>query len=485
MTEEENQQTTTFASYGKSFQEKIMQALLTDQKWAEQMLEVFDVDYFDLKYLNFLADRYFAYARKYKVFPTMQLLLTIVREELMKVKGADKLLAGQVVDYVKRVRSNPNPGDLDYVKEKALDFCRKQALMGALEAAVDHMKTEKYEQCVEVVKKAVMVGTTPSVGHEFFLDHEARFTELQRTAVPTGIPELDRKEILNGGLGKGELGVIVAPTGVGKSHMLVNLGCAALKEGYDVVHYTLELSETAVGVRYDSNICDVDSTHVIENKDLILEKYKDMKGLGRLFIKHYPMNAANIYTIKSHIERLSVTKGFKPGLICLDYADILRSTRQFDSLRHELKLVYEELRSFADEVGVPIWTASQSNKEGSNADVVDLSNMSEAYGKAMVADVVVSISRKPYEKANGSGRIFVAKNRAGRDGIVYPVHIDTARSKFEVTGNSSSALEESFSDEQKMKDQVRAKWREVKKDPELPDRKLEAAPTADGSKESV
>jgi replicative DNA helicase len=204
----------SFGTYGKAFQEKIMQALLVDRHFAEQMLEVFDVQYFELKYLQFLADRYFGHAKKYKVFPTLQLLVTIIRDELKT--GTDIALRDQIIDYMTRVRSNPDPGDLAYVKEKALDFCRKQALKQALENAVDQMQADKYEQIVEGIKKAVCVGTTPQLGHDFFQDYESRFTRLQRNCVATGIDELDRKDILNGGLGAGELGVIVAPTGVGK-----------------------------------------------------------------------------------------------------------------------------------------------------------------------------------------------------------------------------------------------------------------------------
>ena len=450
----------SFGSYGKSFQEKIMQALLSDRPWAEQLLEVFDVSYFDLKYLQFLADRYFGHAKKYKVFPTLQLLVTIIRDELKT--GTDVVLRDQIIDYLQRMRSNPDPGDLQYVKEKTLDFCRKQALKQALESAVDQIQADKYEQIVEGIKKAVCVGTTPQLGHDFFQDYEARFTRLQRNCVATGIDELDRRDILNGGLGAGEIGVIVAPTGVGKSHMLTFLGANALRAGTDVLHYTFELSEAAVGRRYDSNLCDIDSNDVIEDKDNIISKYKGMK-LGRLMIKEFPTNTATIYTLRSHIERLDL-KGFRPGLIIIDYADIMRSTRQYDSLRHELKLIYEELRGFAGEKLLPIWTASQSNKEGATSDVVDLGNMSEAYGKAMVADVVLSISRKAHEKSEGYGRLFVAKNRAGRDGIVYPVKIDTARSKFEIVGRASSPEETVKEDEKGFKRALRDKWREVQAD---------------------
>lgn len=208
------QTTASFNQYGKSFQEKVLQALLVDRQFAEQMLEVFNVEYLEVKYLAFLADRYFSHAKKYKVFPTLQLLVTIIRDELKT--GTDIILRDQIIDYLQRMRSNPDPGDLAYVKEKSLDFCRKQALKAAFEGAIDDMQAEKYERIVENIKKAVCVGTTPALGHDFFQDYESRFTRLQRNCVPTGIDELDRKDILNGGLGAGELGVIVAPTGVGK-----------------------------------------------------------------------------------------------------------------------------------------------------------------------------------------------------------------------------------------------------------------------------
>lgn len=449
----------TFGTYGKTFQEKVVQALLSDQKWAEQMSDVIDVEYFDVKYLTFLAHRYFEYCKKYKVFPTLQLLVTIVRDDLKT--GNDVVLRDQIVDYLQRMRSNPDMGDLQYVKEKSLDFCRKQALKGALEQAVDQIAGEKYEQIVETIKKAVAVGSPVSMGHNFLEDFEARFTKLKRATVATGLDEIDGKEVLQGGLGCGELGVVVAPTGVGKSHLLVSMGANAMKAGKNVLHYTFELSETAVGVRYDSHLCDIDSNTVVENKNDVMAKYKDAK-LGRLFIKEYPTNTATIYTLRSHVERLTL-KGFIPDLIIIDYADIMRSSRQYDSLRHELKLVYEELRGFAQEKAMPIWTASQSNKEGSDNEIVDLGNMSEAYGKAMVADVVLTISRRAHEKAQGFGRIYVAKNRAGRDGLLYNVMINTARSQFQIEGQSSK-FEAEKSDETEMKKKLRDKWDALKRD---------------------
>ncbi len=204
----------SLAQWGKSFQEKVLQGMLSDRQWAEQLMEVFKVEYFDLNYLRFLADRYFAHAKRYKVFPTLQLLVTIIRDELKN--GTDIVLRDQIIDYMQRMRSNPDPGDLHFVKEKTLEFMRKQALKQALEDAVDQMAANKYEQIVDGIKRAVCVGTTPQLGHDFFQDYESRFTLLQRNCVPTGIKELDAKDILNGGLGAGELGCVVGGTGTGK-----------------------------------------------------------------------------------------------------------------------------------------------------------------------------------------------------------------------------------------------------------------------------
>ena len=156
-------------------------------------------------------------------------------------------------------------------------------------------------------------------------------------------------------------------------------------------------------------------------------------------------------------------KNFIPSVIIIDYADIMRSTRQYDSMRHELKLIYEELRNLAMEMNIPIWTASQANREASKSAVVGLENMSEAYGKAMVADIVLSISRKPMEKSTGAGRLFVAKNRAGRDGILFPIRIDCSKSKISVIDDAGelSVIDLVESHNTGTKDMLKSKWKEI------------------------
>lgn len=453
-----SQSTPYFGRYGKSFQEKIFHCLISDSTWATQMAEIMESSYFDVSYLEYLCEKFFAYYLKYKSFPSLGLLVTIVKDDLSKTN--DSVLRDQLIDFLYRIKTNSNISDLAYVKDKTLDFCKKQAFKDALEQAVELIQTEKFESVLGLMKHAVSVGMPSSVGHDFFDDAEARFVKMNRQVCPTGLKELDQQSILQGGLGRGEIGVVTANTGVGKSHWLVKMGASAMLAGKNVLHYTFELTEHAVGLRYDSNLCSVPSNEVPDKKEQVLQRYESM-DLGRLIIKEYPTGAASVVTIRNHVEKLSL-KGFRPSVIIIDYADIMRSTKSYDSLRHELKLIYEELRNLAMDLNIPIWTASQANRESASSEIVGLENMSEAYGKAMVADVVISLSRRAQEKASGIGRLFVAKNRAGRDGILFPIKIDTAQSQFEILDSKEMTLNEAVNQsESDMKALLRNKWKEV------------------------
>lgn len=453
-------QNKNFSKFGKPFQEKVFQSMLTDIHWSAQMIEVMSPDYFDLKYLSFLCEKYYSYYNKYKTFPTLAILITIIKEDLSKSK--DHVLRDQIIEYLHRMKTNPDMGDLQYVKDKSLEFCKRQAFRDALEKSVELIQTENYESVLSIMKEAISVGMPNSSGHDFFDDIEARFVQINRQVCPTGLDKIDSQEILRGGLGRGELGVVAANTGVGKSHFLVAMGCAAMRAGKNVIHYTFELSEHDTGKRYDSNLCDIPSNEIIERKQEVIDKYKKME-LGKLIIKEYPTGSASVMTLRNHIEKLTL-KGFRPSLVTVDYADVMKSSKTYDSLRHELKLIYTELRNLAVELNIPIWTASQANKDSSKSDIVGLENLGESYAKAQVADVVLSISRKPMEKSTGSGRIFVAKNRAGRDGLLFPINIDTAKSKFEILDDTEMTLNEAISqDNNSMKEKLREKWKEVNK----------------------
>lgn len=419
----------TFTNLGRSFQEKVVQAMIFDRSWASTFVEVFQIDecleYADLK---LLANKYIEHYRAYKEFPSLQLLMSVVKEEYKN--SLDTSLKDRMIIFLKKVATNSELGDLDWVKDKAFSFCRQQQMKKALlEAAEIASDESKYELINSMMKNAISAGIPVSEGLNYADDIDARYSTTYRRCVSTGWQPIDDRKILNGGLGEGEIGIVVAATGGGKSHLLVDLGCAALKQGKNVLHYTLELNERMIGIRYDSNLLGISSTDCPDNREAIKDFFQlNAHCLGKLRIKQLQGKMSSINTIRSHVEKLKL-KNFFPDLIIIDYAGIMRSTIKYDMLRLELAQVIQEIRDYAVELGVPIWTALQSNKAGSQSDIIDLSNMAESYAQAAIADFVLGLTRKSENKSTGLGTLFVAKNRAGMDGLQFTIMLDTSQSR--------------------------------------------------------
>ena len=414
-----------FSKFGKTFQEKLAQLIFQDRQFADQIREVLDLNFFELKYLQVFCKRLFDYRDKYDMYPSTSIMTTILRTELEDDNDA---LNKQVRDYFARITASPEIEDEDYIKDTSLDFCRRQKIKEALVKSAGLMnKSNSLDEIGVIVTSALKLGTDNNYGYDYKLDFEKRFMLKERNPVSTGWVRVDG--ITQGGLGRGELGVVIAPTGAGKSMALVHLGAMAVKAGLQVVHYTLELSDTVVASRYDSCLTGVPLTGLMDQKEYILDEVKNIKG--KLIIKEYPTKSASTSVIKNHLKRIA-SAGQKVDMIIVDYGDLLNPTVRYKEKRTELETIYEELRAIAMEFVCPVWTASQTNRSGLNAEVVTMESISEAFNKCFVADFIFSVSRTVDDKKTNSGRIFIAKNRNGPDGIVMPLYMDTSVVKMEV-----------------------------------------------------
>ncbi len=416
------QQHNTFSKFGKSFQEKLVKTILFDRNFANQMEEVLDTSYLELKYLQVFVDLMFQHKQDYP-HPTYEAMVSVVRTQTEDYSDS---IIKQVIEFMARIKSNAIGDDDDeYVKEKSLDFCKKQKLKEAILKSVDLLQSQSFDQIQKVINEAMNLGSDNDHGHDYHQDVLDRFEMKMRNPVSTHWDEIDL--ITKGGLGKRELGVVVAPTGAGKSMALAHLGAMAVVKGKTVVHYTLELADTVVGQRYDSCITGIELTSLMSMKDSIVEAVALIPG--QLIIKEYPTKSASTRTISTHLEKLK-QKGINPDMIIVDYADLLKPTAsgfKTQELRHSLGNTYEELRGIGQVWDIPVWTASQTNRSGLNAEVITMEAISEAFSKCFVADFICSISRTVEDKTENKGRMFVAKNRNGVDGIVYPMEIDTSR----------------------------------------------------------
>lgn len=449
-----------FAALGKSFQEKVLQALLTDRLWAAQFVEVFNVDEcLEPAYLKLIANKYIGYHTSYKEFPTLELLITVIKDALSA--DNDLVLREQCHGFLQKVIRNESLNDLPWVKEKAFEFCRQQLIKKALQESVDLIVAGKHDKVAEVMKAALAAGMASSPGHDYMNDIDARYSETYRHAIKTGIPELDEKKVMAGGLGSGEIGIVCAPSGVGKSHVLTHIGAQALLQQKNVFHYTMELNERYTGIRYDSHLTGINASDCSEAKEQIKGYFEANKEhLGRLIIKEYPARSISCSNIKAHVEKMTY-KGIKPDMIIIDYAGIIRSTDRYDLPRLEMQSVIQEVRRMAKELDLPVWTALQSNKEGAKSDIVDLTNLAESYGQAAEADFVIGLQRMSTQKSTGLGTLFVAKNRFGIDGLQFKIHLNTAQSNIRVlTADEVEGIQaEMTSEEERLNESVVDKFK--------------------------
>jgi replicative DNA helicase len=407
-----------FGRYGKSFQEGLVQLIFEDRPFADQITEVLDVEFLELEYLRTFVAKIVEYRTKYGKHPSTNAMISILRTELDR---ESEVTQQQVRDYFARVHTTEISDDVDYIKETSLDFCRKQKLKEAMMKSVNLLQTCSFDEISKVINDALKLGSENNFGHDFIADFEERYKPKFRLPVTTGWNEIDT--ITSGGLGRNELGVVIAPTGAGKSMALVHLGSQAIKEGKTVVHYTLELQDTVVACRYDSCITQYPLSDLTNFKDEIFEEISNLDGT--LIVKEYPTKSASTNTIKAHLARL-VKRGITPGLIIVDYADLLRPIVVRKEKRTELESIYEELRGLSNEMNCPVWTASQTNRSGLNAEVVTMEQISEAFNKCFVADFICTLSRTIEDKQNNKAKMFIAKNRNGPDGLVYDLFMDTS-----------------------------------------------------------
>jgi len=402
----------TLSQFGHVFQAKIISSLLSDKKFIQTISDILEPDYFDSDANKWLCKIIRDYFFEYKTTPTL---------EVMKVKideMENEILQVSVVENLKESWRNVESTDLKFVQEQTLEFCRNQVMKQAIMDSVDLIEVGQYDQIKKIVDNAMKAGSDRDLGHDYIIGIEERLTKSTRETVKTGWDPID--EIMDGGLGAGELGVVVAPAGIGKTWCLQTIASAAVKAGLNVVHYTLELNQNYVGLRYDTVFSGVTTSDIKFYQDDVKKKIDALKGT--LLIKYFPTKSASVQTLTSHLSQIEI-QGNKPDLVIVDYADILKGVGS--EKRHILENIYEDLRGLAGEIECPIWTASQANRSSLEEEVIDATKVAEAYSKVMIADFVVSVSRKVEDKIANTSRFHVIKNRFGIDGITFPSSMNT------------------------------------------------------------
>lgn len=406
--------------YGSGFQVKVISSLLNHKQFLINIYDVLDEEYFDNQAHKWIVGQIIKYYNEYHTTPTLEVLkveLKKVTNEVLQVSIKEQLREAYKVSDT----------DSEYIEGEFASFCKNQQLKKALLGSVDLLKAEDYDSIRIMIDNALKAGQDKNVGHEYNKDIETRYRYEQRITVPTQWPEFN--DILQGGLGNGDFGLIFGGPGAGKSWALVSLAGHAVKMGYNVIYYTLELGEDYVGRRFDAFFTQIPANEIMNHKEKVEDVLTKIKG--NLIIKEFPPGKATMSTVESHIQKCT-DLGNPPDLIVIDYVDLLRSNKSSKERKDEIDDIYTSTKGLARQLNIPVWSASQVNRQGAQDEIIEGHKAAGSYDKMMITDFAASISRRAKDKQTGVGRIHIMKNRYGMDGLTFGAKINIAIGSYEL-----------------------------------------------------
>jgi len=408
------------SQYGPTFQTKVMGALLTDRDFLITISESLSDEYFENTSHQWIIKEILKYFNKYHTVPSMD----AIKVEVQKIDN-DVLKIAIKEQLVQAYRESEQT-DILYIKDEFLGFCKNQQMKKAIVTSADLLVTNDFDSIRQIILNALKIGEVRSIGHEYEKDVETRYREDNRGPIP--FPWDVFNNITQGGIGKGELGIVFGNPGGGKSWAVIAIAAHAAKLGYNVLYYTLELSETYVARRIDANLLNIPVDQITKHRAEVEQIVESLPG--KIKVKEFPSGKTTLDNIEQHIEQLKTQYEFSPDIIIIDYVDLLKNSAR-DRLEGT-EDIYTSIRGLARELGLPIVTPSQANRTGAKSDIIEGDNIAGSYSKLMIGDIVVSLARNRKDKLEGTGRWHIMKNRLGADGMTFASKIDTSTGHIEI-----------------------------------------------------
>jgi replicative DNA helicase len=391
----------------------ILRSLVFNEDYTRRVLPFIKPQYFTEMSERVVYEKMSHFILKYDKLPTKETLFISISK--------DDALSDAIESSVREIISSlePTSVDLQWLLEQTESWCKDRALylalMDSIKIADDKKGKLSKGSIPKILTDALSVSFDPNVGHNYLEDTDSRFDFYHK--VEEKLPfDIDCLNIITkDGVPRKTLNVFTA---VGKSLALCHIASSYFMQGKNVLYITLEMSEARIAERIDANLLNIslEDLHNIP-KDLYDKRIKSLKSktVGRLIIKEYPTASASSTHFRALLNELNLKTGFVPDAIFIDYLNIAISSRLTANSNANsytyIKSIAEELRGLAVEFNLPIWTATQTNRQGYTSTDIGLENTSESFGLPATADFMLALSTS--EELDKLGQILIKqlKNR--------------------------------------------------------------------------
>lgn len=399
-----------------SFETIILTNLVHNDVYCRTVLPHLESEYFSSESEKFVFTQIKEFVTKYNVCPTKEALAIAVQNS--------NIHEGMFEDTISIIKGLDKDEDnnLKWLVDETESHCKKQALYNAMSKALDiadgRDKDIDQNGIPSMIMEALSVSFNSSVGHDYWEDAEKHWQHLHSDEArhPFSLDILNK--VTKGGIKDKTLNVVLAPINGGKSIHLIQQSADWLLRGKNVLYISMEMDEDTCRERVDTTAMDLTFDQVLAlEKQQYLNRVNDLKRKtqGRLIVKEFPAGSAHVGHFRHLLQELNIKKRFKPDLICIDYLTICASSKLPSSAKGNTNTYFtsvaEELRAFAQETGIPVWTAVQLDRASQGASDAGLGNVGLAIGVAATADFMFAVLIPEELAARGLVLGKIIKNR--------------------------------------------------------------------------
>jgi hypothetical protein len=403
-----------FGYLGVDYQYNLINQMIVDTKFGESVIDSIDHNYFetvDLKNIVIeiknIKDNYGSIPD----YPTLEIKLKQIENSIVR---------DFTLEHLSTIRGLTVKTPI-LIQEEAIKFCKQQELSKAvkkIQKIIDTGKSEDFDSASEFIKTALDVGYAKDDDTTLFEGINEVLADDYRNPILTGVAKLD--EVMNGGLSKTELGVVVAPFGVGKTTMATKFANSAFNNGYNVLQIFFEDQPKVIKRKHYSCWTNIELNNLGAYREDVIEKVKSMEGKakGGLKLKRMSSDGTTIKTIRKYVEK-KISEGFRPDIILLDYIDCVQPSKRFDDVYAGEGNVMREFETMLSDFNMAGWTFVQGNRSSIKSEVVEADQIGGSIKKGQIGHFIMSIAKSLAQKDSGHANIAILKSRFGKDGLVF------------------------------------------------------------------